>query len=152
MKDEKNSALDKAISAMRDDTPSAGQIESSAAKVWAGLEAAGVAASIDPGQIRGCADIRVLLPAYSAGQLAPARALLVRDHLHECVTCRNLAHAESPTAVPWSAPVATARQPWGWQRLAFAATILVVIGLTAFALNQWFFAAPEGMRARVQSV
>lgn len=152
MKDDKNSALDKAISAMCDDTPSAEQIENSAARVRAGLEAAGAAPSPSPEQIRGCQDVRALLPAYSAGNLAAARALLVLDHLHECVACRNLAHAETPAVAPWSAPVATARQPWGWQRMALAATILIVIGLTALGLQQWFFASPEGMRARVQSV
>lgn len=150
MKDEKN-GLDKAISAMRDDTPTPAQIENSAAKVWAGLQAAGAAPSASPEQIRGCMDVRALLPAYSAGTLAPARALIIRDHLHECVACRNLAHASAPAVAPWSAPVATARPSWGWQRMAVAAAILIVIGLTAIGLRQWFFAAPEGMRARVQS-
>src|SRR6202045_4575572 len=53
--------------------------------------------------IRSCEDVRSLLPQYRSGQLAPARALLVESHLHECVACRREAETgkRGATLAPW---------------------------------------------------
>src|SRR5262249_20324723 len=45
------------------------------------------------GQIQGCGDYRALIPDYIDGRLSPARALLFKDHTHECVACRNALNA-----------------------------------------------------------
>ncbi len=57
--------------------------------------------------IRGCADFQALMPDYRAGRLPEARALLVKDHLHECVACRHVYEGKvvaMPAARPASAP------------------------------------------------
>jgi hypothetical protein len=40
-----------------------------------------------------CADVRPLLPAHVYGDLSPAEAAAVADHLRECVVCRGEAAA-----------------------------------------------------------
>jgi len=39
--------------------------------------------------LRSCADVQALLPAFIAGELGEAKALLVGDHTRECVPCRR---------------------------------------------------------------
>lgn len=140
-------ALDRAISAMRQDEPDGKEVDAAGERAWLRMQSE----LKDNGeQIHGCADIAKLLPAYSAGQLSPARALLVQGHLHECVDCRRLAHAAPTQDKTWT-PVVPIRPRWGFRQYAIAASVLVILGLSALFVNQWFFSAPSGMRAKVES-
>ncbi len=139
-------ALDRAVSAMRGDEPDSKAISAAADRTWMQM----TAELAEGEQIHGCADIEKLLTARTAGTLSGARRQLVEDHLRECVNCRRLAHAAPKQDTSW-APVISARPRWSVRQYAFAATLLAVIGLSALLLNQWFFGAPEGMRAKVQS-
>jgi hypothetical protein len=89
--------LDQAISELRAEQPDAKTLAASAERVWQKLQAGvgeeATARALQP--IRGCADIRALLPALHEHELAPARALIVEDHLRECVSCRSYAHGRS---------------------------------------------------------
>src|SRR5512146_2284918 len=143
--DKKN--LDRATSALRSDEPAADDIRSAGARLWHAMSAAPQPAVE---QIHGCADVRAILPAYVAGQLSPARALIVRDHLGDCVACRNLAQAKVQPAAEWTAPVP--RAAWSMRQFAFAAAVIAVIALSIFGGSRWYFATPAGARARVQSV
>ncbi len=143
--------LEKAISALRNDEPSGEEIEAAGKRVWARVSgAAADAPAIEQvfHQIRGCADVRQLLPAYTAGTLGRERMLLVQDHLRECVGCRRLAQSGSERAVSWAAPLAP--RTWGFRPVALAATIVVIIGLAALLASRWY--VPGGMRAKVQSL
>jgi len=149
MTDEKRNpdALDRAVSAMRGDEPDGKEVGAAGERVWSRMKSD----LKDEGeQIRGCADVEKLLPAFAAGQLAQARALLVENHLRECVDCRRLAHAVPKQDTAWT-PVVPAGPRWGFRQFAMAASILVVLGLSAYFMNQWFFGAPAGMRAKVES-
>jgi len=139
--------LNRAVSALRSQDPENAAVQDAAARLWSRLQA-----GADPAveQIRGCPDVRALLPAYAAGQLPPARALLVRDHLSECVGCRKLARSGREDAVTWAAPVL--RVSWSFRQFATAAAVLLVVALSAAGVAKWYFSSPAGMRARVQSV
>ena len=97
------------------------------------------------GTIRGCQGFRSLLPAYRAGTLPEARALLVEDHLRHCVACRNSDRVEA------AAGPAARRGEWRLApRLAIAAALLATAGLAA--LTVVWLAPARGARAVVQSV
>ena len=47
--------------------------------------------------LTGCADFQAEIPAYLAGTLPEARAILVGDHTRECVPCRRVLMAQRNT-------------------------------------------------------
>src|SRR5262245_9843410 len=88
--------LEAAVDAVRTTEPDQMEMEQRATRVWTriGHELAAEGStkpSID--QIRNCNDYRALIPDYIAGRLPSARALLFKDHTHECVACRNALNA-----------------------------------------------------------
>ena len=99
--------LNKAIEAVRDDEPGSEAIHASAARISDRL---GVAMRTDSAveQIRGCEDVRRLLPSYREGTLPEARALLVKAHLGDCGTClRYFREGSKAATVDWSVPART---------------------------------------------
>ena len=78
--------LEQAVTEIRNDSVDPAVIEAAAARVWERL----AAASRQRDHIRGCADFQALIPEYRAGRLPEARATLLKDHLHECVACRQV--------------------------------------------------------------
>ena len=54
-------------------------------RVWAKLQ---TEFSVDA-PLRSCADVQSVLPAFVAGELGEAKAMLVGDHTRECVPCRR---------------------------------------------------------------
>lgn len=148
--------LDEAIRALRDDEAAAGVAEAAAKRVWARVaHEAGLDVSVET--IRGCGDVLALLPAYRSATLDTARSLLVKDHLHECATCR--AALQQPVGrrlavLPWraSSRVAAPAAPRSHRREALAAAAAVAIALFGFAVQRAYFGVPPGSRAAVQSV
>jgi ferric-dicitrate binding protein FerR (iron transport regulator) len=148
-------ALNEATTAMRSTEPAPAAVEAAAARVWKNIarEVLETAPADLGGDIAGCADVQALLPAYRAGKLTQAREWLVQDHLRECVTCRNAA-AGSRTGVvlPWRQDETTRRASLTPARkLAWAAGIVVAVGLTTWAMRDSFLPAPAGERARLES-
>jgi ferric-dicitrate binding protein FerR (iron transport regulator) len=148
--------LDEAIAAVRDDVPAAGVEEKAVARVWPRLAAVGDAAAVGgrAGTIEGCADILALLEARRRGELAPARALLVDDHLRECVGCRSalLRPGQRRLALlPWR-PESRPQAPSSRRAYAWAAAVVLGLAVSAAAVRQAYFAVPAGSRAAVQSV
>src|SRR5215510_13057900 len=159
MHDEKNpkQKLEQAIAALRSEEPQTDAVRLAGERVWQRLSdhANGSAVhSIDA--IQSCEDVRALLAQYQQGKLLPARALLIEDHLHECAGCRIEAeHRERSRAalLPWkqSLPQAVSAM-WSWKQYAVAAAVLLVVGLSSFVVYDRFISAPQGMRARLESV
>jgi hypothetical protein len=152
---EKNvqASLEQAVTEMREQQPEAGTIRSASERVWKNLRQEIAAEPRVATSIRGCDDVRSLLPQYRSGQLSPARALLVEAHLHECVACRRVAETGrrlSPADVPWQheLPRAT-NDSFRWMA---AAAAVVLIAVSAYFVQDRFFASPAGMRARVDSL
>ena len=121
-------ALEQAMIEIRDDEADSAAIASAAARVWANL------AAECHSPLHTCADFQALLPEFKAGHLAPPRALLVRDHLHECVACRRVYEGR---VVRISAPSAPRRVNYA-ARWAVAATVIAAAGLSIwFAVDQY---------------
>jgi hypothetical protein len=137
---EMDPALEQAMIEIRDDAVDAAVVEAAAARVWANLAAQCHA------PMHTCTDFQALIPEFKAGHLPAARALLVKDHLHECVACRRVYEGR---VVAMPAPAAARRVNYT-ARWAVAATVVVAAGLSIwFAVDQ--YGNPNG-RAIVQAV
>lgn len=149
--------LDQAISELRGEQPDAKILAASAEHVWqkvqAGLGEEATAGALQ--SIRGCADIRAMLPAFHKQELPPARALIVEDHLKECVSCRSFAHGravEGNTGTSWQMEASTRGFQWSFGRLSFAGAALAVLVAAGWAGYGWYVAGPPGNRARIDSI
>ena len=142
--------LDDAVQAMRDDVPTSEQVHYAATRVWTRLQNQDVAADVE--QIRGCADVRLLLPALAANKLSASRKLLVEDHLRECLACRTVAQTGSAQPVVWEMPKAGKSAKPGFSRLqfAFAAAAVVILAAASLFVGS-YLQTPSGPRGRLQS-
>jgi hypothetical protein len=148
--------LEQAISELRGEQPDAKLLSASAERVWQRLQAGEgeevASSALLP--IRGCADIRVLLPAFHQQQLPPARALIVEDHLRECVSCRSFAHGrgvEGRTSVNWRMEPASRGFQWSFARLSLVAGVALLVAVVWMG-RTWYFAGPSGSRASIESI
>ncbi|HEY4677396.1 MAG TPA: zf-HC2 domain-containing protein, partial [Candidatus Angelobacter sp.] len=158
--DEKNRAinhgeqLDHALNAMRAEQPDQETMNAAGERVWQRVsQEAAFPSTAQVVSIRGCEDVRALLPQYRTGKLAPARALLVESHLHECVSCRREAETgkrERSTLAPWKQELPQVGNT-GFRWVAAAAAIVIFAVATYFVQDK-FFSGPQGMRARVESL
>src|ERR1700730_12762388 len=153
----KDDRLDQAISELRAEQPDAKALSASAERVWqkvqVGLGDEATANALQP--IRGCADIRALLPAFHQQELAPARALIVEDHLRECVSCRSYAHGravDGKTSADWRMEPVSRGFQWNFAKLSFAGAALAVLIALAWTGYSWYNAGPPGSRARIDSI
>src|SRR6266478_6431017 len=149
--------LEQAISELRAQEPDAKTLSVSAERVWQRLqtgEGAEVATSAVQ-LIRGCADIRSLLPAFHRQELPQVRALIVRDHLRECVSCRSYASGrgvDGAATVGWQMEPGARGFQWSLVRLSFAAAAVAVLIAAVWIGRNWYLAGPPGTRARVDSI
>jgi hypothetical protein len=146
--------LDHALSAMRAEQPDHETMHAAGDRVWQHIsQEASFASSAQVVSIRSCEDVRTLLPQYRSGQLAPARALLVESHLHECVACRREAETGKrgfAAPAPWKHELPQEGNT-GFRWVAAAAAIALFAVATYFVQDK-FFSGPQGMRARVESL
>ena len=146
-------SLEQAIAGLRADQPESEVLRAAGARVWQPLGQEVAASATAVASIRGCDDIRTLLPQYRRGQLSPARALLVEDHLHECVDCRREAETgqrASTSPLPWKQELPKATQ--GHLRWVMAAAAVLIVGVSVYFAQDRYLASPAGMRARVESL
>src|SRR5437764_1093197 len=120
-------ALEQAMQEIRNDAVDDAVVEAAAARVWANL----AAQAHSP--LRNCADFQALIPDFKAGRLPQARAMLLQDHLHECVACRKIYEGKIVAM-----PAATPRRSNYSARWAIAATVVAAAGLSVwFAVDQY---------------
>lgn len=153
----KDAYLLQAISELREEQPDEKALSASAERVWQRLQAGeGDALTTSTAQpIRGCADIRDSLPALRKKELAPARALIVEDHLRECVSCRSYAQGrgvEIGTAVKWQIEPTSRGFQWSFARMYRAAAALILVAAVSWTAYNWYFAPLPGSRARIDSI
>jgi hypothetical protein len=149
--------LDQAISELRGEQPDAKTVSASAERVWQQLQTGKgeevAASALQP--IRGCADIRSLLPAFHRHELAPARALIVEDHLRECVSCRSYASGrgvEGATNVGWQMEPVSRGFQWSFVKLSIATAAVALLAALVWTGSNSYFAGPPGNRARIDSL
>ncbi len=149
--------LDRAISQLRGEQPDAKTLSASAERVWQRLQtgegAEAATSALQP--IRGCADIRSLLPGFHQRELPPARALIVEDHLRECVSCRSYAvgrGVDGATSVNWRMEPASRGFQWSFVRLSVATATVALLVALVWTGGKWYFAGPPGSRARIDSI
>jgi hypothetical protein len=149
--------LEEAVVALRTHKPEAEAMEAAGERVWQRLnQAQAEGAGAEAGAmtaIGGCQDVRRLLPQYRAGQLSPARALLMEAHLHECVECRQESESRglaTATLKPWRQELPRfTNDRFRW---AMAAAAIIVVAIGTYFVQDRFFASPRGLRARVESL
>ncbi len=95
-----------------------------------------------------CADFQALIPEYRAGTLSSARALLLKDHTHECVACYHAMAGTAPGTKQQSR--AANRQPQMF-RWALAAALVAAAGLSFWAFGDRLRPAYNGPEATVES-
>jgi ferric-dicitrate binding protein FerR (iron transport regulator) len=149
--------LDEAISELRAEQPDAKTLSASAERVWqkvqTGMGEEAAASALQP--IRGCADIRALLPAFHQQELPAARALIVEDHLRECVSCRSYAHGravDGKSSSNWRMEPASRGFQWSFGAMSLAAAGLALLVAAVWMGRSWYNDGPPGSRGRVDSV
>lgn len=143
--DRMDPALERAVAEIRDDEVPDALVDAAAGRVWARLSQAPVSPA---DHIRSCADFQSLIPDFRAGRLPQARALLLQDHLHECVACRR-AFEGRVVAMPPAADRPLPRPNYS-ARWAVAAAVVLTGGLVVwFAIVQ---SGPRSGHAVVQAV
>ena len=149
--------LDQAISELRGEQPDAKTLSASTERVWQRLQsgegADAATSALQP--IRGCADIRSVLPAFHQRELPPARALIVQDHLRECDSCRSFASGrgfDGADSVNWRMEPAPRGFQWSFARLSLAAATAALLVALIWTGSNWYFAGPPGNRARIDSI
>jgi len=121
--------IDDAVDAVRRDQPTQETVEAATARVWRHLAA-------ESAPLRGCDDVRALLPAFVAGTLGERRALLVGDHTRECVACRRALMELRRGAVADHAARASGRTGWKVPTfLRVAAIVLLVVAAGALSFK-----------------
>jgi hypothetical protein len=150
-----NLILDKAIAAVRADQADPQAEQTATANAWQRIsQAIGVEATLAPlNRIEGCTDVLSLLPDFEAHKLAPARAMLVADHLRECAACRVHANIDkrADSILPWRLDAVMRPQRWSVGQYALAASLVIaaVLGVT---IGRSGILTPSGYRASLESV
>jgi len=131
--------LEQAIAEIRDEPIDPAVIEAAASRVEARLA--------QHTTLESCADFQALIPAYRAGTLPAARALLLKDHTHECVACYRALQSKPSAPAPL---VLRAARPAVF-RWAMAAALVAAAGLGFWAFGDRLLPRPSGPEAMVES-
>jgi len=100
-----------------------------------------------------CADFQAEVPAYVAGSLPEARALLVGDHTRECVPCRRVLMEARGAATPVSPQHSVRKTPrWLGPALRVAAAAILLLGGIATVRAIGNVMIDRNLRASVETV
>ncbi len=100
-----------------------------------------------------CADFQAEIPAFVAGSLPEARALLVGDHTRECVPCRRVLMEARGSATPVSPQRYRRETPrWLGAALRVAAAAILLLGGIATVRAIGNVMIDRNLRASVETV
>ena len=148
----RNQKFDRLLSEVRDENVGDDVVRDAAKRVLNSISAADSSADHTPQTLRSCADFRALRSSYLDGRLSPARALLMEDHLHQCIECRNAGEFPQSHNVQrttgWK--IGTGGRPVLRWAAAFALVGGIAIGILAGAVG--LLPGQHMARATVESV
>jgi len=125
--------LDRTIDEIAEDRMDPAAETHAADQVWARLSQEQVGTEPEKLKILGHEDFQALIPAFVQGELSEAKAMLLQDHVGECVTCRRalrdarLGGARRPLRA--GRKERSAATVWGWRVAAAAIVVVALIGL-----------------------
>lgn len=142
-------SLERALTEIRTEEIPDPVVAAAAARVWARLSQESDLTERAAEHIRSCADFQSLMPDFRAGRLPEARALLLRDHLHECIACRRAFDGKPAAGIDRAVPMPVRSRSYS-TRWALAAGVIVAGGLVVwFSVIQ---SGPHAGHAMVQAV
>ena len=137
-------AIEQAMAEIRDEAVDSAVIQAAADRVWQRLAQAAQSGPVE--HIRNCSDFQALIPDYRASRLTDGRAMLLKDHLHECVACRRV-YEGRVTEMPAARKPRQINYTFRW---AAAAVVVAAAGLSVWVLRDQFGGSTG--RAIVQTV
>jgi hypothetical protein len=147
----KKQQFDRLVSEIREENVSDDALRQAATRVMANISTSGPAEDVGQ-RLRSCGDFQALIPAHIIGHLAPARAMLMEDHLHQCVACRHALQAarqQNPVAEPRRT---TQVNRFPVLRLALAGALAVGIAIGLLAGNAGLLPGQHMSRATIESI
>src|SRR3954466_5411582 len=148
----KNEKFDRLLSTIRNENVDEKVVAQARDRVWNSMAESATISPASPHILRSCEDFRTLMPDYLAKQLAPARALLLEDHVHACVACRHALEHErgGERQQVWTlAKRRPASLAWRW---AMGTAALAAVAVVAFAFSNGLLPGQHTVRAEVQNV
>ncbi len=156
---DRDAILNRVTDEIRHEKVDSANVDAAADRVWAKLSTESAVAPVESmptvEHIHGCSDFQSLMPAYLRGELQTARALLLKDHTHECIPCRKalkLAREGKVVTVGATTRVAPKTQTiapvWKW---AIAATFIAGVTLLAWPLIQRYLPFGNSVHATIQA-
>jgi hypothetical protein len=148
----KSDKFEHLLSTIRNEHVDETTVAAASERVWSALRDEFPAAQSNPHLLRSCADFQALVPEYVSKQLAPARAMLFEDHVHNCVSCR---HTLERSRYGSNKPVRRAEGKTftfaGW-RWAMGVAAVAAITFTVLSFNNGMLPGQHPIRGAVQSV
>src|SRR6202162_6339315 len=151
-----NEKFDRLLSEIRNERVDDQAVAQAGERVWKSIAGSPSTADFRTQTLRSCDDFQALMPAYLGKTLAPARALLLEDHVHACVAWRHpleRARAGEQQTV-WRLETKRSSSPaWRWALGGAALFALAIAGFVfANALNDGLLPVQHPVRAAVQTV
>lgn len=147
-----NNRFERLLSTIRNERVDEKIVAQAGERVWKAIVETSPVAEANRDILRNCEDFQSLIPGYLTGELAPARVLLLEDHLHSCVACRNAVeqtrHGERQQVWRLENRRSTAK-PWRWAMGAVGAAAVLAV---AFAFSNGLLPGQHPVRAEVQAV
>jgi len=146
----KNDKLDQLLSTIRNEHVDDKVVASAGERVWSALNHEIAAPETSSHMLRACEDFQALIPGYLRKELAPARSMLLEDHVHACVRCRH--------ALEQTRTVRASRRPErkpltlaGW-RWAMGAAAVAAMAFVAIAFSNGLLPGQHTVRGSVESI
>jgi hypothetical protein len=148
----KNDKFDQLLSAIRNEEVDEKNVAAAGDRVWSALRGTSAAPESGAHMLRACKDFQELIPAYLRKELAPARSMLLEDHVHACVTCRHVLdrtrNATNANAKR-SEPKSFSLPGWRW---AMGAAAVAAMTIVAIAFHDGNLPGQHPVRGAVESV